>query len=132
MRQNPLAKQLLESLTLATVGDITALPTYALQAQLNFHQTKYLHNLHIVQVYSQCAQQSEQISDTAYTTLSSHMDMEEGPEDEMLNQMRASMPNPAPLAIPVSAPIPIVFDLSSHSEEIVSVPGFTASAPAAL
>ena len=105
---------------------------YALWAQLKFHQTEYLHNLHIVQVYSQCAQQSEQISNTAYIALSSHMDMEEGPEDEMLNQMKASMPNPAPLAILVSAPIPIVFDLSSHSEEIVSVPGFTASAPAAL
>ena len=132
MHQNPLAKQLIESLTSATIGDITAVPTYALRAQLNFHRTEYLHNLHIAQVYSQCAQQSEQISDTAYTALSSHMDMEEGPKDKMLNQMRASMPNPAPLAVPVSAPIPIIFDLSSHSEEIISVPGFTASAPATL
>ena len=85
-----------------------------------------------MQVYSQHAQQSEQISDTAYTTFSSHMDMEEGPEDEMLNQMKASMPNPAPLTVLVSAPIPVNFDLGSHSEEIVSVPGFTASAPATL
>jgi hypothetical protein len=132
LRQNPLAKQLLESLTSATVGDIAALPTYALRAQLNYHRTEYLHNLHIAQVYSQRAQQSEQISEAAYTALSSRMETEEGPEDEILNRMKASMPTPAPLSIAVSAPIPIIFDHHTHSEEIVTVAGYTASAPASL
>lgn len=132
LRQNPLSRQLLESLTSATVGDIATLPTYALRAQLNFHRTEYLHNLHIAQVYSQRAQQSEQISESAYATLSSRMDTEEGPEDEMLNQMRANMPPSTSLSTLASTPIPIVFDLSAHSEEIVSVPGFTASAPASF
>lgn len=132
MRQNPLAKQLLESLTSATVGDIAALPTYALRAQLNFHRTEFLHNLHMAQVYSQRAQQSEQISDNAYAALSSRMDTEEGPEYEILNQMQASLLTPAPLVIPVSAPIPITFDLATHTEDILLVPGFTASAPANL
>lgn len=130
LRQNPLAKQLLESLTSATVGDIAALPTYALRAQLNFHRTEYLHYLHIAQVYSQRAQQSEQISDNAYAALSSRMETGEGPEYEILNLMKASMPHPAPLSIPVSAPIPIAFDFSTHSEETISVAGFPASAPA--
>lgn len=132
MRQNPLAKQLLESLTSETVGDIAALPTYALRAQLNFHRTKFLHNLHMAQVYSQRAQQSEQISDNAYAALSSRMDTEEGPEYEILNQMQASLLTPAPLVIPVSAPIPIAFDLATHTEDILLVSGFTASAPANL
>lgn len=132
MRQNPLAKQLLESLTSATVGDIAALPTYALRAQLNFHRTEFLHNLHMAQVYSQRAQQSEQISDNAYAALSSRMDTEEGPEYEILNQMQASLLTPAPLVIPVSAPIPITFDLATHTEDILLVSGFTASAPANL
>lgn len=130
LRQNPLSKQLLESLTSATVGDLATLPTYALRAQLNFHRTEYLHNLHVAQVYSQRAQQSEQISESAYATLSSRMETEDGPDDEMLNQMRATMPPSSSTS--GSAPIPIAFDLNTHLEEVVTVPGFTASAPASF
>lgn len=130
LRQNPLSKQLLDSLTSATVGDIASLPTYALRAQLNFHRTEYLHNLHIAQVYSQRARQSEQISETAYTALASRMDTEEGPDNEILNQMKANASSSASFS--GSAPIPIAFDLSAHSEEVVTVPGYTSSAPATL
>lgn len=132
LRQNPLSKQLLESLTSATVGDIASLPTYALRAQLNFHRTEYLHNLHVAQVYSQRARHSEQISESAYATLASRMETEEGPDDEILNHMKSSTSSSGSFSTSGSAPIPIAFDLAAHSEEVVTVPGYTSSAPATL
>lgn len=123
LRQNPLSKQLLESLTSATVGDITSLPTYALRAQLNFHRTEYLHNLHIAQIYSQRARHSEQISESAFTALASRMDTEDGPENEIITQMSSRSSSD---------------DLSTSSEsgpssvDIVTDPEYTSSAPASL
>lgn len=82
-------------------------------------------------MYTQRARHSEQISATAYSTLASRMDTEEEPEDEILNHMKSKTSSDS-FSASGSAPIPIAFDLATHTEEVVTVPGYTSSAPATL
>lgn len=53
------------------------------------------------------------------------MDTEKGPENEILNQMKSNTSSSGSFSTSGLAPIPIAFDLATHSEEIVTVPGYT-------